>query len=110
MTMTAKHDDIRAGLARPLMQRDQRADINQAERIAAYLIRGNDARPLRRTYDPPGTVRLAIQGTVRVDDYRGLVVEIRGFVGGIEDRGLRCTDCPLSDLVIVSDGPAESAP
>lgn len=101
--------DLREGLRRPLMKRRDREAIARAEAVAVHLMRAwavGDASggDLRRPYDPPGVRRLVVPGTVRVDDWHGLVAEVRGYLpNGDEDRGLHCNDCPLSDLEVVHD-------
>lgn len=96
--------DLREGLRRPMMRRSEREATARAEVVAAHLMRAwtvgdVSGGSLRRLGDPPGVRRLVVPGTVRVDGWRGLVAEVRGYLpDGGEDRGLRCGACPLSDL------------
>ena len=98
--------DLRDGLRRPLMRRDEREAIARAEVVAAHLMQawttGALAGELRRIGDPPSVRRLVLPGTVRVHARFGLVAEVRGYLpSGDEDRGLHCKTCPLGDLEVV---------
>ena len=90
---------IRLGLR--TTSRRARAEVTQAELVVAWLLQGADNGWLKRLGDPEGTCRVVDITTVRINQYRGLVATVTGYVDGVEDPGLRCTSLPLSDLVIV---------
>lgn len=101
--MTAR----RHGLRTPMRKADLDA-IARAEQIAAAGLQSLARRGpsvFQRRGDPPGTIRLPLWQTAFVHDRFGICIEVRGFVDGVEDRGLHCNGCPLSDLVIVEDLP-----
>lgn len=93
-------NDRRCGL-KPPFTRQQLDALARAEIAAAILLRGEWGEPVdwRRLGDPPGTWRIPDARTARGHPTLGLVVEVRGYVDGVEDPGLHCRDCPLSDLV-----------
>lgn len=80
-----------------IMDRSQREALARAEAAVVLLARG---LPVRRIGDPPGTTRLADMTSMNTSPMIGLVVDVRGYVNGVEDPGLQCRACPLSDLVL----------
>lgn len=96
--------DLRTGLkSTHILRRETREAIGRAEQAAAAMLRDPKA-VFRRIGDPAGTTRQVDRATVRVKEWLGLVVSVRGYVRGERDRGLDCNDCPLSDLLEVSRG------
>lgn len=96
-----KKAKLRWGLRQPhIMARDERLALARAEFAVVMLARG---MPVRRIGDPPGTTRVARMSSMDIRQGTGLVVDVRGYVNGVEDPGLRCTACPLHDLVLADE-------
>ena len=92
----------RKGL-RPPFRRDDLDALARAEANMARALRDPSVK-WRRLGDAAGVTRIPDWSTVRVRDFWGPVVLVRGFApDGNEDHGLRCTDCPVSDLEPVGD-------
>lgn len=87
----------RRGL-RPPFTRRTLDSIARAEVAVAHLLRGGVR--FRRISDIGEVVRFVDPGTVRIHEYFGLTIGITSaYVDGVLDNGLRCSDCPLCDLV-----------
>lgn len=83
------------------------ADAEAVDRERAAVVAMTQGQAVRRLGDAGGTVRVPDMATLRVLGrlpHGGLVVAVRGYVGGVEDTGLRCRACPVSDLVPVEVG------
>lgn len=95
--------NLRTGLRPPLTRRS--LDALARQEVAAAAMMRPFPPSFRRLGDGPGVVRQPDRSTVRIHDILGFVVEVRGFVypGGDEDPELHCHDCPLSDLVPLTD-------
>jgi hypothetical protein len=78
------------------------ASIGLAERVMALALSGY-AGQWRRVYDSPGVTRVPDWSTVRIGEWSGPCVSVRGYVDGVEDRGLNCTTCPVYELEPVGD-------
>jgi hypothetical protein len=83
-----------------LRYRMDASDLNRiglAERVMALALSGYTGQ-WRRVYDSPGVTRVPIWSTVRIGEWGGPCVAVRGYVDGVEVRGLDCTACPVYEL------------